>query len=56
MFDYECAECSQKRLITHHYTSSLSDNTKCDIDTAAGRQILIAIQLNQHSCRGFIQF
>ena len=33
MFVYQCAKCSQERLRTHHYTASLNDNTRCDINT-----------------------
>ena len=33
MFGYQCAECSQERIRTHHYTASLNDNTRGDINT-----------------------
>ena len=33
MFGYQCAKCSQERLRTHHYTASLNENTRCDINT-----------------------
>ena len=36
MYCYQCAECSQERLRTVHYTTPLNDNSRCDINTAAG--------------------
>ena len=46
MFGYQCAKCSQDRLTSHHYTTSVNDNTRRDsntdntrrdINSAAGR-------------------
>ena len=36
MFCYQFANCSQERLTPHQYTASYNDNTRSDINSAAG--------------------
>ena len=37
MWGYQCRKCSHERITSHDYTASCNDNTRGDINTAAGR-------------------